>query len=159
MFQEQLNFNHNYHYWHNFIKNNQENSVTRKISKIYSLRKVKKIGLLIHPVATYVPLMCATYIVWTLSPELVLGKRNPAFLQAVFTCTEPCWRKTNNYCMAPKGGRIWFVKEIIVCFNIFCPPTSAAYSSCPFLFSFRIFISRYFTSLSFKCWSILFLSK
>lgn len=111
-----------------------------------------------HPVAAYVPLMCAAYIVRALSPEACSQRAKSGIFAGCIRVRRACWRKTNNYCMTLKGGRIWFVKGIIVCLT-FCPPTSAAYSSCPFLRSSRIFTSRYFISLPFKCLNLLTLSK
>lgn len=113
----------------------------------------KNMRFLVHPIATYVPF---TYTIYRTG--LPPSERNPAFLQAVFACSEhTCWRKTNNYCTALKGGRIWFVKGIIVCFNISSADfhlllfllfsTSFSLSLHIYLLSVILFSSQYFNSI------------
>lgn len=92
-----------------FAKSNNENSIGN-----WPVNYNKKYAIPGTPYSNVRPF----YVYDIYRTGLPPSERNPAFLQAVFACSEhTCWRKTNNYCTALKGGRIWFVKGIIVCFN------------------------------------------
>lgn len=90
--------------------------------------------------------MCATYIVWALSPEACSRWTKSGIFAGCIRMHWACWRKTNNYCMALKGGRIWFVKRIIICFIreglFFC----SFYFLLVYLLLIILFRSRYLNS-------------